>query len=436
MDYSITYTLHKQRPRKNGKYFVRLQVVAQGKQKRYPTEFEYSEDEYNLIINPDNRGKNREKREQLEVLVSDAKAKAKTLKPFTIEAFEKVMYGKAGNTSLLNVAYSETINSLLERKKIGTANTYELSEKSIIDFIAFQLSISDETRKDEKNKKEAEKLNKEYKKLTFQNITPAWLQSYEDFMINRGRSSATVSMYLRCLRALFNTAINNEVQGIVYPFRKYKGEKNKYQIPKAQAVKKALTKEQLSVLFEAEALTPEQAKAKDFWFFSYACNGMNVKDIANLKYSDFDEDSFSFYRAKTVTTVSTKKKIKVYLNDFTRAIIEKYGSDNSKPNNLVFDIILKSDPADVQHKKISNFNCFISQNLKKLCKEIGLPKEISAYWARHSWATIAHNEDNIPLKTIMESLGHENIQTTQNYLNSFPDKEKKEYANNIMNFKR
>jgi len=434
MDYSISITLDKRRELKSGNYPVRLQLVTKKPngetiQKRYPTLFDYSEDDYNKIINPDSRGENKAKRLELELIETEAKKTAKELKPFSLELFEKKMFNKKGNDILIHVAYTDTINSFLKRKKIGTASTYELSEKSIIEYKAFILDISDEKRKE---KKEVEKLDKSYKKLSFHDITPAWLQGYEDFMTNRDRSSATISMYLRCLRALFNSAIEDKTEGIVYPFTRKKDEKKKYKIPKAEAVKKALSKEQLKELFDSEPLTPEQIKAKDFWFFSYSCNGMNIKDIANLKRKDFNEDSFSFYRAKTITTVARKKKIQVYLNDFSRSIIEKYGSENTTPDSFVFDIISKNDNAEIQHSKISNFNCFISQNLKKLCKEIRLPKEISAYWARHSWATIAHN-NNTPMQFIMESLGHENIQTTQNYLNSFPDKDKKKFAENLMN---
>jgi len=434
---SISYYLDKRRAKKNGKFPLKLSVFLNypRQRKMYDAgfEFEYDEDEdideLSKVMDPSSRGKNKDTRNEINALILKAEQIAEKIIPFSFEIFEKKMYGKAGEDSLLHVAYSETINSFLKRKKIGTASTYELSEKSIIDFVAHTLNISDEKRKD---KKEADKLDKKYKKLSFHNITPSWLIGYQDFMTERGRSTATISMYLRSLRALFNAAMIEGVEGIVYPFSRKKGD-GKYKIPKADAGKRALSKEQLSILFHSEPLTPEQKKAKDFWFFSYACSGMNIKDVANLKHKDFDEDSFSFYRAKTRSTSANARKIQVYLNDYTRGIIEKYGSKTDNPNDFVFDIISKNDSAETQHSKISNFNCFISQNLKKLCKEIGLPKEISAGWARHSWATIAHN-DNKPIKFIMESLGHQNIQTTQNYLNSFPDKDKREYTNNLMNF--
>jgi site-specific recombinase XerD len=38
------------------------------------------------------------------------------------------------------------------------------------------------------------------------------------------------------------------------------------------------------------------------------------------------------------------------------------------------------------------------------------------------------------MELMQESLGHENIQTTQNYFDGFEDKIKKELAENIMKF--
>ncbi len=74
-----------------------------------------------------------------------------------------------------------------------------------------------------------------------------------------------------------------------------------YQIPASTRVKKSLTKKDLKTLLESNTKTSEQQKAKDFWFFSFYGNGMNINDIARLKYKDFDfeESKFYFFRNKT-----------------------------------------------------------------------------------------------------------------------------------------
>ncbi len=105
-------------------------------------------------------------------------------------------------------------------------------------------------------------------------------------------------------------------------------------------MKKALSKEQLKQLFNAKPTNYFQEKAKDFWFFSYSCNGINIKDIALLQYKNIEDEKIVFYRAKTKRTSKRNlKPIVVYLNDFSNSVIEKYGNKNKNSNNFVFDII-------------------------------------------------------------------------------------------------
>src|SRR5690606_12557721 len=196
----------------------------------------------------------------------------------------------------VNVKYlfKLVITDFTNRGQIGTASTYDLSEKSITDFV--------------------ENVQKrKYSKLTLFDITPDWLKDYEYYMTeNKGRTLTTVSMYLRALRAIFNRVIDEkEITKDYYPFGK-----RKYQVPATRNVKKALTKEQLKKLFQSKPLTPEQEKAKDFWFFSYACNGMNIKDIALLRYEDIQDGKIEFYRAKTrITSKMNLKPVVAHLND-------------------------------------------------------------------------------------------------------------------------
>ena len=52
--------------------------------------------------------------------------------------------------------------------------------------------------------------------------------------------------------------------------------------------------------------------------------------------------------------------------------------------------------------------------------QIGPLPELTTYFARHSWATIAKRK-MIPVSLISEGLGHSNLKTTQIYLDSFDD---------------
>ncbi len=414
-EYFISVYLDTRRAKANGKYPVKLRVYTTNprKQKFYPTVFEFSEKEFNSIWNTTKpRAEHKETRDKLQAVEAKAKGVAKNLTPFTFEKFERQLYRKAGEGISVNYHYGQAILELEQHKQVGTASTYTLSRKSIIEF--------SERRK-----------RRKFEKLTFYDITPEWLQGYEQYMTDvKGRSLTTVSMYLRVLRTLFNRAIDEkEIERDYYPFGK-----RKYQTPATKNVKKALSKEQLKILFHAKPETPEQERAKAFWFFSYACNGMNIKDVALLRYKDIQDGQIKFYRAKTrLTSKGNLKPVTAYLNEFSNNVIEKYGNEDKTPDSLVFDILTDGLTAQQQQAKIKNFTRYINQHMKKLCKANGLPENISTYWARHSFATNAVR-NGATMEFIQESLGHGSLQTTQGYFAGFDNETKKEFANSLMDF--
>lgn len=414
-EFSISVYLDTRRAKANGAYPVKLRVYTPQprKQKLYPTTFELTEREFNSIWNTAKPRKEfQEKRKQLQAIEVKANKVAEALTPFTFEQFEKKLYRKAGEGINVGYQYQRIIDEFLANNRIGTASTYDLSQKALKEFV-------------EKG------LNRKYKTLTFFDITPKFLQDCERYLTEtKGRSITTASMYLRALKAVFNRAIEEkEIEKDYYPFGK-----RKYQVSSSSNVKKALSKEQLGILFNATPQNEYEEKAKDFWFFSYACNGINIKDIAQLRFKDIAEGKFTFYRAKVKTTSKAKlKPVTVYLNDFSKGIIEKYSRKAFTPTDLVFDIINAEDTPREQHLKINNFNRFIGQHLKKLAKREGLPGEISAYWARHSFATNAVRS-GASLEFIQESLGHNNIKTTQQYFAGFDNDTKREFSESIMKF--
>jgi integrase/recombinase XerD len=270
------------------------------------------------------------------------------------------------------------------------------------------------------------------KKLHIIDVNKALLNKYEKYMLDNGKSYTTIGIYLRVMRTLYNKAIaENPAYEKHYPFGK-----GQYEIPATSKVKKALKKDDLKKLYKAIPQNELQGKAKDFWFFSYGCNGMNINDIALLKFKDLamDENKLTFYRGKTQRTKkSNLKEISVLLTPFSKAIIRKYQNEETSPEDFVFDIISKSDSIAEQKRKIENFTRFINQHIKKLAKANEITEEISTYWARHSFSTMALNSGaNIEL--ISESLGHSDIKTTKSYLSGFDDANKEAIINKITDF--
>lgn len=414
----ISLYLDTRRKKANNKYPVKLRVFTTEprKQMLYPTVFDFTIAEFDTVwLKPKKKPQEEEKNlaKKLRAVVKKADDVIDELEIFSFEQFERKLYLKAGEGENVFYHYELMIQNLKANNQIGTASNYQLSLKSLKEFIITE------------NSKHPDKLN-------FSKITPKWLQQYENFMTDspRERSLTTVSMYLRALRTIFNNAISeNEIKQDIYPFGK-----KKYQMPSVRNVKKALSNDELKLLFTAKALTKEQEKAKDFWFFSYACNGINIKDIALLKYSDINGDSISFYRAKTIKTSKTNlKPVIIYLTDFNRSIIEKYSNKDTKSQNYIFPIISNKNTELENFKLIKNFTKFINQNLKKLAKEIGITSDISTYWARHSFATNAIRK-GASMEFVSEALSHSNLLITQGYFSGFEDDVKKELSNKLMDF--
>ncbi len=428
-DFTINYYFDKRFSNKEGKNNIRLSVYnrnieqASKRRKMYTSPFWFSESEWNDIINftEIKAGKKSKEyllseskilpiRKSMDIFMDQTTAKAESLEIFSFDNFEKLLF-KVNNTegNLITDFYQRVIEEFNQNDQVGTASNYDSSLKSLLLF------------------REHKKYNSDF---TFSEVDPDWLSNYEKWMFKNEKSNATVGIYLRPLRALFNIAVGKSIISVrQYPFHN-RDNKDGYKIPASKKVKKALNADDLKKLFHASELTNEEEKARDFFFFSYLSNGMNIKDIALLRWSNISANEFSFVRAKTAkTTKSNQSAIVVPTIDFHNIIFEKYGTTRIK-TDYVFPIIRKGMTAIDEKKSINAFTRFINQHIKKVAERNNITAEISTYWARHSFATQLMNS-NTSTEFIKQALGHNNLSTTNNYLNAFSSEIKEEKINSL-----
>lgn len=421
MHVNISIVLDKRRAKDNGKFPIKLRVYNSTTQrvKLYTVDIDLTDKDFKKIwINPENknlRGVNSELNIKLKSIETRANKEAKGMTVFDFDRFETKFFRKSSDKNNVKYHFNLVINENLKNEKIATAESYKYTLNSLSTFI------------DRNNKKEQPT---KIDSLTFNVITVDWLNDYENFMLAEGKSYTTIGIYTRTLKVIFNNAIRvNDISNDIYPFGRKKDKL--FQIPKSKKVKKALNSRQLRILFDADAENENEQQAKDFWFFSYASNGMNFKDIALLKHSDIKEDRFSYYRAKTFDKTAEKSKITIYITDFTRSIIVKHGNKNNF--GYVFNIINSKDTSEKQYKKIKNFTRLVNDHIKRIAKRNDLPGEISTYWARHSFATNSMRK-GVSIEFISDALNHSNLGVTKNYLDGFEDEAKKEFANSLLDF--
>jgi integrase len=425
----------------NKVYPVKIRVYFNYITRYYRTQFDLTETQFENAYKPKKlRKEYKNLFEDLDRLERRAKAVRDSLTVFTFERFEKNLLRKKGAGTDAFYHFREVIKNLISDSRIGTASNYESSVKSLLHFLFAKEKFKELKKVLDQTKRKldflailqlAENSNIEVS-LHFSDITKDFLTEYEKWMLLQGRSRTTIGIYLRPLRSVFNIAIEQEeITRESYPFGK-----KRYQIPQARNIKKALLKTDLQKLFDfpLEDHEKEMIKARDFWFFSYVCNGINTKDIAHLRYKNLGEEFFSFYRAKTInTSKENAKPIIVPLTDYSKTIISKYGNKRLSDETFIFPVIQDSMSADEQHRRVRAFTRFINQHIKRLAKLSGVTADISTYYARHTFTTVSI-QNGASLAFIQESLGHSSITTTENYWAGFTDKIKRDNANKLMNF--
>jgi integrase len=360
---------------------------------------------------------------------------------FTFEDFkyqldmegDDVIKDKELNTANAIKALMDKGFVMKEQDRVGNALNYELSAKSLARFV--NSLTNDERYKLGLNiiKRQAVP-HVSNTVLLFNQITVQFLEKYEQWMLRCGKisqkkdgiptpaSSTTVGLYLRHLRAVFNDAIEDGiVDSKLYPFRK-KG----YVIPEGKNIKKALKKTVVEQImsFEAKPNSMEE-RSRDLWVFSYLCNGMNMTDICNRQWKDFnfEENTFKFIRIKTIKTKKANNiEISGVLFPQSLEIIKKWGNPSKNANDYIFPFIDDSMSALRKKEVIRQVIKVTNANMRKIAKKLEITGNVLTYSARHSFATIL-KKSNAPLSFIQSALGHRTLATTQLYTDSFEDEQ-------------
>lgn len=246
---------------------------------------------------------------------------------------------------------------------------------------------------------ESEKYNlKPINDLMFEDISKDWLNGFDVFLSPTHKKN-TRNILHRCVRAVFNDAIDNEIT-TYYPFRRFK-------LINEPTRKRSLSVEDLRTLFNYPVEEYAQ-KHLDMFKLMFMLIGINPVDLCHLK--EITNGRVEYNRAKTHKLYSIKVEPEAL------EIINKY-----RGKNWLIDALDRytdyHDLANHMNKALKRIGPMERKGLggKKIFHP--LFPDISAYWARHTWATIAADLD-IPMETISHALGHSfGCETTAIYIN-------------------
>jgi len=354
-------------------------------------------------------GKARAELKEMQIMLNAIEVRAKeiieSLSPFSFELFKEQFEGRAEFQKQVIendvfVHLEKAITQLKAEKREGTASSYGSSLSSLKAF----------TNRN---------------KLSFNEITLEFLKKYEEWMAANNNSNTTIGIYLRNVRTVYNRAIS---EGVILEDKKPFG-RGKYTIPTGSNVKKALTKEDVERIANYEVQeNSTQHFARDMWYFSYLSNGMNMKDIALLKYKNIEGNKLTFQRAKTAkTTKGNPKMVSVLLQPKQQEIIKHWANEKKSLETYLFPILTEGMNAEKERKTIQQKTKIINKYMKRMGKALNIDLTLTTYVARHSFATVL-KRGGAPLQVISEMLGHTDLKTTENYLDSFDDEMLEGYA--------
>jgi len=422
--------LDTRRALKDGSFPVRLRLTYQRQRKYYNTSYSLSEAAFSKVQVEKPKGKYKELQIAFQAIEQKAISIIRNLDGFTFEQFEK-KYLSASVTNDVFAAFEQQIRKLAEEGRVGTASSYESASFSLLSYMHKEPLTRNKGLARAKAIEKRENLLKKRKPLAYSTITVDFLMGYEKWMLQNGSSITTIGIYLRALRAIYNNAIaDGEVNAELYPFGK-----RKYQIPSGRNVKKALALTDIEKIFSYQPASDSEARARDLWIFSYLCNGINVKDIARLKYKQLDEEKITFIRAKTERTNRQNiKTITAMRTPEIDEIIKRWGNKPAFSDAYVFPLLEPGLSAERERAKIQHATKTINKYIKRVAAAVGIEKNVSTYTARHSFSTVLKRA-GAPIELISESLGHSNLKTTENYLDSFEDNVKRQFTAQLTAFK-
>ena len=396
---SVISILDTRRKLDSNLYRIRIRVIYQRQVKEYNTGKELSEDDW-LELPKSKKPGLRSIRDDIQGSFNNIVNSVKELSDgFSFDALN-IRLG-IGSTNTFNNVFQSRIDVLNEEGRIGTAVNYSYALKSVEVFAGKNIQIN--------------------------TITVAWLNRFESSLREIGKSYTTIGMYARAIRAIVGIL---KVAGIVkesaYPFGK-----GRYEIPVGSGRKIALSLLQVGQIVKYSDNFGKTPIYRDLWVFSYLCNGINIADLLQLKYSNISDGEIYWIRQKTARTSKKKQEIRAIIVEEMQRIIDLHGNPPLS-NNYIFPYLQGGESHERQREIVMDITKRINRKMKNIAKKLDIGN-VSTYTARHSFATIL-KYSGANTDYIKEQLGHASLETTENYLKSFEKDERTKNAAFLTNF--
>lgn len=226
-------------------------------------------------------------------------------------------------------------------------------------------------------------------------INKSIIEQYDRWLTQKGLKKNTRSCYLRSLRTIYNSVIPAEKRK-ESPFSHVFTGNTKTE---KRAVDAKVVNQLQHLQFSDEEKNLQLSR--DIFLFSVFAMGMPFVDAYHLKHSQVKNGCITYHRQKT------GQQVKVKIEDCMKEIMERY---HRKGEEQVFPL------PDDYALALNRYN----RHLHQLTAKAQISENITSYVARHTWATLAFQE-NVALPIISEGMGHTDSHTTSIYIKRTDD---------------
>lgn len=228
--------------------------------------------------------------------------------------------------------------------------------------------------------------------IPFEQVDYSFIEAYDYYMkVNLQFVPKTVMFYMKPIRTIVKRALNKGLL-LQNPFFNYRPER-------PISKRRWLSVDEIEKLLRVRMKKDSANFVRDMFLFS-TFTGIAHADMVNLRHNNirYQEDGslwITLHRQKTGSVSH------IPMLDIPLRIMEKYrNTDFAGTDGRVFKMTTVTN-MDVQ--------------LKKIGKAAGITKTLSYHMSRHSFSTLVCLSQGVPIETLSQMLGHQDIATTQIY---------------------